>query len=80
MDEAGKDPATTKAEIQAALYALRTRLEGWAEATFEDPDLWNYTSLITEEGKTPLDQSLIPIQIKGARHNYYYPGWLLWTT
>jgi len=34
--------------------------------------LKNYTSNITAEGKTPPNQSLVPIQIKRARHNYYF--------
>ena len=57
--------------IEARLVALLTRLQNWSKATFGDPDLWNYTSYIPT-GKTAPNQSLIPIQVKRARHNYYF--------
>lgn len=61
----------TKTEISNDLVGLRTRMERFAAATFGDPDLWNYTSNIQTEGKTPPDQSLVPIQVKRARHDFY---------
>jgi hypothetical protein len=47
-------------------------MERWAEATFGDPAFWDYSSLLTEEGKTPPNQAEIPIEVKRARHNYYF--------
>jgi hypothetical protein len=47
-------------------------LESWAQATFGDPALWDYTALIQEEGKAPPNQAQVPIQIRRARHNYYF--------
>lgn len=70
--DAAARTATVKAEIQQALYALRTRLEAWSQATFGDPDLWDYTALIAELGKTPPNQAQVPIEVKRARHNYYF--------
>ncbi|HRF60231.1 MAG TPA: multiheme c-type cytochrome [Fimbriimonadaceae bacterium] len=61
-----------KDEVISELFALRTKMEAYAQATFGDPDLWDYTSLITAEGKTPPDQKLVPIEVKRARHNYYF--------
>ncbi len=57
--------------IEARLVALLTRLQNWSNATFGDPDLWNYTSYIPT-GKTAPSQSLVPIEVKRARHNYYF--------
>jgi len=57
--------------IEGQLVALLTRLQNWSKATLGDPDLWNYTSNIPA-GKTPPNQGLIPIQVKRARHNYYF--------
>jgi hypothetical protein len=61
-----------RGDTEARLLALRNRLERWAQATFGDPLFWEYTALIQEDGKTPPDQSQVPIQIKRARHNYYF--------
>lgn len=56
------------------LYALLTRMQAWSQTTFGDPDLWDYTSNIQAltPPKTPPTQSLVPIQIKRARHNYFF--------
>lgn len=62
---------TAKQYTTSALYQLRVRLQAWSQATFGDPDLWDYTSLIPA-GKTAPNQSLVPIEIRRARHNYYY--------
>ncbi|HVL39667.1 MAG TPA: multiheme c-type cytochrome [Fimbriimonadaceae bacterium] len=61
-----------RGEIVSRLYNLLNRLEAWSQLTFGDPDLWEYTATITAEGKTPPNQSLVPIQVKRARHNYYF--------
>lgn len=63
---------STKGEVINELLALRYLMENWAANTFGDRDLWDYTSLITAEGKTPPDQTLVPIEVKRARHNYYF--------
>jgi len=61
-----------KNEIQLALFALRERLRRWAQQQFGDPDLWDYTALIAELGKTAPPQGQVPIEVKRARHNYYF--------
>jgi hypothetical protein len=61
-----------RSDTEQRLLALRHRMESWAQSTFGDPALWDYTSLIQEEGKTPPNQNEVPIQIKRARHNYYF--------
>ncbi|MCS7223640.1 MAG: hypothetical protein NZ959_03620 [Armatimonadetes bacterium] len=70
--DAAARTATVKAEVETALYALRRRMEQWAQATFGDNALWDYTALLAQEGKTPPDQAQVPIQVKRARHNYYF--------
>lgn len=62
----------TKEEVLGRLLALRTRMENWAFGRFGDRDFWNYSSLVAEEGKTAPPQSQIPIQVKRARHNYFF--------
>ena len=46
-------------------------MANWSQKTFGDPSFWDYTSNIAA-GKTPPNQTLIPIEVKRARHNYYY--------
>lgn len=58
-------------EIQLRLYNLVSRLQTWSKATFGDPDLWDYTAQVPA-GKTAPPQSQVPIQVKRARHNYYF--------
>jgi len=70
--DAASRSAVVRSEFLNNLLALRTRLENWAQQAFGDPTLWNYTALIAEEGGTPPDQSQVPIEIKRARHNYYF--------
>jgi hypothetical protein len=53
------------------LFALRTKMETYATLTFSDPAVWDYTTLIPA-GSTAPDQALIPIEVKRARHNYYF--------
>jgi hypothetical protein len=57
--------------IEGQLVVLLTRLQNWSRATFGDPDLWTYTSYVPT-GKTAPNQSLIPKEVKRARHNYYF--------
>lgn len=63
---------TIKSDILGKLIALRTRMQSWANTTFSNPLYWEYTSTITAEGGTPPDQANVPIEIKRARHNYYF--------
>lgn len=62
---------TLQSEIQNSLVALRTRMANWAKQTFGDPNVWDYTTNIPSTSKVP-NQSLIPIEVKRARHNYYF--------
>jgi hypothetical protein len=64
--------AAVKGEIVNGMYALLSRMQSWSQTTFGDRDLWDYTSNIAAEGKTPPNQTLVPIQIKRARHNYFF--------
>ncbi len=69
---------STRSAIVDALLALRGRMTNWAVATFPGKAgntlFWDYTSMITAEDPTfvPPDQTLVPIEIKRARHNYYF--------
>lgn len=63
---------TIKSDILNLLIALRTRMESWANTTYGNSLYWEYTSTITAEGGTPPDQKQVPIEIKRARHNYYF--------
>lgn len=68
--------SSTKTEVIDELVALRTRMENFmlnnANPALRDADFWDYTSLIAAEGKTAPNQTLIPIEVKRARHNYYF--------
>jgi len=70
--DAASRVTSIKSEIVTSLYALRQRLETWAKNKFGDADFWDYTSIIQSEGKTPPDQKQVPIEVKRARHNYYF--------
>ncbi|MBS1717374.1 MAG: hypothetical protein JSS72_06555 [Armatimonadetes bacterium] len=63
---------TVQAQTLNRLLQLRADLSSWSQAILHDPDLWDYTSFITALGKTPPNQSLIPIGVKRARYNYYF--------
>ena len=69
--DASARAASLQAEILGDLTTLETRMSNWAVAQFGDPTMWDYTSNVTA-GKTAPNQSLIPIEVKRARHNYYY--------
>lgn len=62
---------STKTQIEQGLLTLRSRLRAWAQQAFGDPDLWDYTALIPA-GKTAPPQAQIPIEVKRARHNYWF--------
>jgi len=64
--------ATLKNEIVNGLYQVKTKLQTWAQGKFGDKDLWDYTSLIAALGKAAPPQSQVPIEVKRARHNYYF--------
>lgn len=80
--DASSRAQTLRANIEIDLYALRVRMENWARRQDfnrdgqpdNDPDLWNYWALVPAE-KQALSraiQSQIPIEVKRARHNYYF--------
>jgi hypothetical protein len=70
--DAASRASSIKSEVLEGLYALRTRMEMWAQTTYGNPLYWEYTSTITAEGGTPPTQSTVPIEVKRARHNYYF--------
>lgn len=61
-----------KTTILNGLYSLKSRMETWAKGKFGDADFWDYTALLSEAGKTAPSQTLVPIEVKRARHNYYF--------
>ncbi|MCS6829058.1 MAG: multiheme c-type cytochrome [Armatimonadota bacterium] len=69
-DAAARTQAT-KTQIEQALLALRSRLRAWAQQNLGDADLWDYTTLIPA-GKTAPPQAQVPIEVKRARHNYWF--------
>ncbi len=69
--DAAARASSLQAEILGDLTTLETRMANWSQKTFGDPSFWDYTSNIAA-GKTPPNQTLIPIEVKRARHNYYY--------
>ncbi|MCW5935857.1 MAG: cytochrome c3 family protein [Fimbriimonadaceae bacterium] len=70
--DAAARATSTRDDVIGQLFALKNRMEAYAQANYGDADLWDYTSVITAEGKTPPDQNLVPIELKRARHNYYF--------
>lgn len=70
-DDAAARAATLKAEVSNDLYAIQARMETWAKGALGNSIFWEYTTDIPT-GLTPPDQSLVPIEIKRARHNYYF--------
>ena len=63
--------AALKNEVVNGLTALANRMGVWANKNLGDSTFWDYTSNIAA-GKTAPAQSKIPIEVKRARHNYYY--------
>jgi hypothetical protein len=52
-------------------------MENWAQSALGNRRFWDHPSVLTEEGLTAPNQAdpptgAIPIQIKRARHNYYF--------
>ncbi|MFZ4506109.1 MAG: multiheme c-type cytochrome [Fimbriimonas sp.] len=70
--DAAARATSIKSEILSGLTALRTRMEAWAKGKYGDVDFWDYTSFIVAEGKVAPTQSGVPIEVKRARHNYYF--------
>jgi len=70
--DAAARATSIKSEVLDLLIALRTRMETYAKGKFGNADYWDYTSVITAEGGTPPDQKTVPIELKRARHNYYF--------
>jgi hypothetical protein len=63
-----------RGEIEQHLYVIQTRLQAWAAAKFGDAYSWDYTSQIPSGHVVPTSsqESAIPIEVKRARHNFYY--------
>jgi hypothetical protein len=70
--DAAARATSIKSEILSSLVNLRNRLGSWASAQFDNSLFWDYTTIIQGEGYTPPPQAQIPIEIKRARHNYYF--------
>lgn len=70
--DAAARATSIKSEILEGLLALKTRMEAWATGKYGNDVFWEYTSNITAEGFTAPAQSGVPIEIKRARHNYYF--------
>lgn len=68
--DAAARASSIKDEVLNGLYSLRVRMANWATATFGNDEFWEYTTNITTG--TPPSQALVPIEIKRARHNYYF--------
>lgn len=56
-------------DVTSKLLALKLRLENWGQATAGNPKAWEYSS---NGGPASADQANVPIEIKRARHNYYF--------
>jgi hypothetical protein len=69
--DAAARETTVQTETQNGLVALRTRMQSFAQTKFGDPDVWDYSSNISAPSTIP-DQTQIPIEVKRARHNYYF--------
>jgi hypothetical protein len=61
-----------RGEIESRLLVLRNRMERWATTTFGNKEFWDYPTVLSEENLTAPNQTQIPIQVKRARHNYYF--------
>lgn len=70
--DAAARTTSVRSEVFNNLYNLLLRLQNWANTTYGNSLFWEYTSNITAEGFTPPNQSGVPIEIKRARHNYYF--------
>jgi hypothetical protein len=70
--DASTRTTTVRSEILNELYSLLLRMQSWAQTTYGNSLYWEYTSTITAEGGTPPSQAGVPIQVKRARHNYYF--------
>ncbi len=70
--DAAARATSVKSEILNGLIALKARMEAYAKSKFGDADLWEYTTNITALGKTAPDQKQVAIELKRARHNYYF--------
>ncbi|MBS1705002.1 MAG: cytochrome c3 family protein [Armatimonadetes bacterium] len=70
--DAAARATSIKSEVLNRLVEVRTRMEAWAKAKFGNDLFWEYTSNITAEGFTAPAQTGVPIEIKRARHNYYF--------
>jgi formate-dependent nitrite reductase cytochrome c552 subunit len=67
--DAAARASALQTEIVDDLTALNTEMSNWAQTTFGNPTGWDFSS---NQTGTPSSQAAIPIEIKRARHNYYY--------
>lgn len=70
--DAAARATSIKSEILDGLLGVKTRMEKWATTKFQNDLFWEYTSNITAEGFTAPAQTQVPIEVKRARHNYYF--------
>jgi hypothetical protein len=61
-----------RGDTESRLLALRNRLERWSTNIFQNKELWDYPALLSEENITAPNQAQVPIEVKRARHNYYF--------
>lgn len=61
-----------RGDTEARLLALRNRMERWATNTFQNKEVWDYPANLSEEGITAPNQAQVPIEVKRARHNYFF--------
>ncbi len=66
---------TVQTDVQNSLAALEVMMENYVLAqpwnTSKDPTVWDYSSNLASTSVFP-KQSNIPIELKRARHNYYF--------
>lgn len=76
--DAASRESSLKSEILNGLFALKSRMEAWAKTTYGDTDLWEYSANIpgfsdaSGNPKVAPDQTKVAIQLKRARHEYYF--------
>jgi hypothetical protein len=73
--DAASRETSLQTTTQDALAALQVRMENYVLAqawnTAKDPAVWNYSANLPPGSVFPT-QSKIPIELKRARHNYYF--------
>lgn len=76
--DAAARAGSVRNEILSGLLVLRTKMENWATGKFADSRFWDYVSLVFPDSTSAEYKALaakqvdVPIEIKRARHNYYF--------